>query len=122
MRLLFDTHVILWWLAHDERRAEQHRELIADATHQVFVSRISLAEISIKASLGTLDAPTGVGDAVIQSGFEMLAFAPEHAEYVREIPWHHDPFARMRVAHAQVDDLVLVTADRRLHEYDVTVV
>lgn len=119
MNLLLDTHVVLWWLGDDPKLSPRHREMLHDAERRVFVSSVSVAEISIKASLGKLDAPEGVAEAVVQSGFEMLAFEASHAEELRELPWHHrDPFDRMLIAQARVEGLALVTADERISHYD----
>ncbi|MFV0434835.1 MAG: type II toxin-antitoxin system VapC family toxin [Leucobacter sp.] len=122
MRLLLDTHVLLWWLADDPRLASRHRELISLGENLVYVSSISVAEISIKVSLGKLEAPAEIVDAVTAGGFEVLAFEARHAERLRGLPWHHrDPFDRMLVAQAQVEDLTLLSADARVREYEVEV-
>ncbi|MCB1273446.1 MAG: type II toxin-antitoxin system VapC family toxin [Leucobacter sp.] len=122
MRLLLDTHVLLWWLADDERLSARHRELIARGDNRVVVSSVSIAEIAIKSSLGKLEAPDGIVDAVTLSGFELLAFDAPHAEALRHLPWHHrDPFDRMLVAQAKVEHLTLLTVDLRLREYSVEI-
>lgn len=118
MNLLLDTHVLLWWLADSHRLSARHRELILDAKRRVFVSSVSVAEISIKSSLGKLDAPEGVADAITSSGLELLAFDAAHAEALRELPWHHrDPFDRMLIAQAQIERLTLLTVDERIPHY-----
>ncbi|GAB2527776.1 type II toxin-antitoxin system VapC family toxin [Paramicrobacterium agarici] len=120
MRLLLDTHIMLWWLANDARLSKGHRELIADGTNAVFVSSVSIAEISIKASLGKLDVPGPLQPAVTSSGFEILSFSAAEAEKLRDMPWHHhDPFDRMLIAQASAEGLALVTVDERIREYDV---
>lgn len=120
MRALLDTHVALWWLADDDRLLPTHREVIASPANEVLVSSISVAEIAIKASLNKLTAPSGVADAVQASGLDLLAFDAAHAETLWELPWHHrDPFDRMLVAQAMVEQLVLVSVDDRVRAYDV---
>lgn len=119
MNLLLDTHVLLWWLDDSAKLSARHRDLIYELDRRVFVSSVSLAEISIKASLGKLEAPVGVAEAVVQSGFELLAFEASHAEELRELPWHHrDPFDRMLIAQARVERLVLLTVDEHVGRYD----
>lgn len=119
MNLLLDTHIVLWWLADDPRLSPRHRELLHDTERRVFVSSVSVAEISIEVSLGKLDAPAGTVDAVVESGFELLAFEASHAEELRELPWHHrDPFDRMLIAQARVEKLALLTVDERISHYD----
>lgn len=71
-------------------------------------------------SIGKLEAPTEVAEVVLGSGFELLAFDAAHAEELRTMSWHHrDPFDRMLVAQARVEDLVLVSIDERIRLYDV---
>lgn len=118
MRLLLDTHVLLWWLADAPQLGADHRALIHDGQNDVFVSAVSVAEISIKASLGKLDAPQNVAEAIIESGFTELDFTVAHGETLRSLPWHHrDPFDRMLVAQALVEGLTLLTLDSRVREY-----
>lgn len=122
MRLLLDTHVLLWWLADDTRLPPSHRALIADTSNQVLVSSVSVVEISIKASQGRLEAPIDVQGAALESGFEFLDFDADHAEELRELPWHHrDPFDRMLIAQARFAGLVLLTVDERVRAYGISV-
>lgn len=118
MRLLLDTHIVLWWLADAPELRPEHRALIADGANEVLVSAISVAEIAIKASLGKLYAPDDIAAAIAESGFEELPFTSAHAEMLRGLPWHHrDPFDRMLVAQALVDGLSLVSIDARVGAY-----
>lgn len=117
--LLLDTPVLLWWLADAPRLSPSHRELIHDPARRVFVSSITVAEISIKASLGKLDAPPGIVEAIEKSGFELLPFDPAHAEELRDLPWvHRDPFDRMLIAQARIEGLTLVTVDEHIVRYE----
>ena len=120
MRLLLDTHILLWWLADDPLLPEKARHAIRDGRNEGFISSISLAEISIKASLGKLDAPGDLAAIVDRSGFDSLAFDEHHADELRGLPWHHrDPFDRMLIAQARVEGLTIVTVDRQFPGYDV---
>lgn len=120
MKLLLDTHVLLWWLANDSRLSAEHRAAIADTSNDVYVSSISIAEISIKASLGKLSAPDRVSEAVQQSGLSLLPFRAEHAEELRALPWiHRGPFDRMLIAQARIEQLVLLITDERVRQYEV---
>jgi PIN domain nuclease of toxin-antitoxin system len=123
MRGLLDTHVLLWWLADDENLSPAHRAMIAQPDNELFVSAMTVAEVAIKASLGKLQAPAGLGEVLRETGFRELSFTAAHAEVLRELPWHHrDPFDRMLVAQAVAEHLDLLTADPRLREYPLTCV
>jgi len=119
--LLLDTHVFLWWRMNDASLSEQSREAIATAD-LVFVSAASAWEVAIKSALDKLRFPGGLEKAVIESGFEKLPISFVHAEIAGSLPPHHnDPFDRMLVAQAITERLTLVTNDRRLEPYDVSI-
>ena len=121
MRLLLDTHTLIWWdVGAGLKRTAQRAIREAD---QVYVSAASGWEIAIKASLGRLRTKRGVAEAVIESGFEELPVRLHHAAALARLPWHHrDPFDRMLVAQALVEGLTLVTRDRAFRPYGVGVI
>ncbi|HVL62133.1 MAG TPA: type II toxin-antitoxin system VapC family toxin [Microbacterium sp.] len=120
MRLLLDTHILLWWLADDRRLSADHRALIADAHNLVLISAMTVAEIAIKSSLGKLDAPDDLLPTLEAGGFDELTFESRHAEVLRKLPWHHrDPFDRMLIAQAIAEQLTVVTADPHFAAYGV---
>jgi PIN domain nuclease of toxin-antitoxin system len=122
MRLLPDTHAALWLLGGDERLSRRAERLLKDASNEVLLSAAVVWEVAVKRSLGKLDAPDGFADLLLDAGAEPLAVSLEHAEAVAELPWHHrDPFDRMLVAQADLEQAVLVTGDARLGAYDVRV-
>jgi PIN domain nuclease of toxin-antitoxin system len=119
VNLLLDTHVMLWWVADDDRLGSQAREAIARSA-VVWVSAASVWEVAIKVALGRLQIPGPFSDAVDACGFDRLSIAFEHAWEVASLPLHHrDPFDRMLVAQAKLEALTLVTADRSFEPYDV---
>lgn len=120
MRLLLDTHILIWW---DEgaRLSTKATQAIRDA-EQVYVSAASAWEIAIKASLGRLSTTRSVAEAAADSGFEELPVRVAHAEGVLALPWHHrDPFDRMVVAQALAEGLTLVTREPVFRRYGVKV-
>ncbi len=118
MRLLLDTHVLIWWDA-GAALSEKALNAIREA-EQVYVSAVTGWEIAIKESLGRLETTRSVSDAVTQSGFEELPLRLVHARSVVDLPWHHrDPFDRMLVAQAREEALTLVSRDKVLLQYDV---
>ncbi len=117
MRLLLDTHILLWALAAPSRLPQAFRRDLDTA--QVFVSSASIWEVAIKAGLGKLDAdPQEVLAAVQPSGFDLLDVTGVHAARVATLPpLHRDPFDRLLVAQALVEPLILVTRDQVLAGY-----
>ena len=120
MRQLLDTHTLLWFVLGDRRRISP--ELRARIEDGALISIVCIWEIAIKSALGKVEAPDDLPERVRQLGFEILPVSVEHAWRVRQLPHHHrDPFDRMLVAQAQVERLVIVTADPDFDPYDVTV-
>ena len=123
MRLLLDTHVLLWWLADDRRLKGPERRAIADAETLVYVSAATVWEIAIKKGLGRLDVDTEVLQRELESGAMIeLPVRWRHAKSTGALPRHHeDPFDRLLVAQAQAEGLVLVSYDAAFRDYDVAV-
>lgn len=117
MRLLLDTHVLLWALGTPERLSVGFRAELDSA--QVFVSAASVWEVAIKAGLGKLGADAReVLEATKDAGFELLPVTGAHAAKVAELPRvHRDPFDRLLVAQALHEPLVLVSVDEILRGY-----
>ena len=123
MRALLDTHVFLWWLADDPQLGPRTRALLADATNVVHVSAASVWETSIKVALGRLELDVTLADELQESGFHELVVTAAHGWAAGALPLHHrDPFDRLLVAQAQMERLLLVTADAALQRYDVELV
>jgi len=119
MRLLLDTHALLWWL-RDEGLAVEARAAIATPRNSVFVSAANTWEISIKQSLGKLTVDGDVLKHVAQAGFDELPITLAHGIAAGQLPTHHkDPFDRMLIAQAQLEGLTVVTRDQRFRQYDV---
>ncbi|HXT35138.1 MAG TPA: type II toxin-antitoxin system VapC family toxin [Chloroflexota bacterium] len=124
MRLLLDTHILLWCLGDDTALPSQARNLIADPANQISISSISLWEIAIKSRLGKLEGTIDdIHAAVLASGFLPLPFTLDHAAAVAQLPFHHrDPFDRALIAQAHREPLYLLTHDKALAAYGRAVI
>ena len=122
MRVLVDSHVALWWLGTDASLGARCRELLRDAD-EVFFSSVTPWELGIKRAIGQLSFPDGLAGELADGGLVELPVSAAHAERAPDLPPHHrDPFDRMLVAQAQLESLVLVSADRALRPYDVEII
>lgn len=123
MDLLLDTHAFIWWNAQDSRLPISARSAIADPGNRIVVSATSAWEISIKRKTGKLAFRHDVLSAIATDGFETIDVTPEHADAAGSLPLHHaDPFDRLLVAQARIEQLVLVTQDRQLLPYGVPLI
>lgn len=123
MRLLLDTHVFLWWLADARELGPKARRAIADPGNEVLLSAASIWEIGIKKALGKLRAPERLDRIAEESGFVGLPITLAHAEAAAALPPHHrDPFDRMLVAQAQIENVTIVTQDPQLSLYKTRIV
>jgi PIN domain nuclease of toxin-antitoxin system len=122
-RLLLDTHAFLWWLQENPKLRRDAQTAIADATALVHVSAVTIWEILIKAQLGRLDPGTKrIDQEIIANGFVELPISAHHALVAGKLPPHHnDPFDRMLIAQAQVENLIVVTRDKIFSDYGVNV-
>ena len=122
MRLLLDTRVLLWWFANDPLLGKSARAGISDPGSTVYVSAATVWEISIKRALGKLEAPSDLLRQIELHRFEPLSMTASHAHTAGALPRHHDdPFDRMLVAQAMIEDLTLLTGDARMGLYGVGV-
>ncbi|MFO1025706.1 MAG: type II toxin-antitoxin system VapC family toxin [Acetobacteraceae bacterium] len=126
MRLLLDTHILIWALAEPSRLPDAAREVLEDTANQVLFSSASIWEIAIKASLGRVDfsvVPRLILEAAVSTGFAELPVTARAALKVAELPPHHrDPFDRILVAQALTEPAQLYTVDRKLAAYSELVV
>ena len=119
MRLLLDTHVVLWWLAGDQRLGGDLKGVI-EHEPDVFLSSASVWEIAVKSAQGCLPGPTDLPERVLAAGLPTLDINARHGIVAARLPLHHrDPFDRMLVAQAITEDLTLVTRDREVQQYEV---
>ena len=122
MKLLLDTHVILWWLADDPTLKPDARSAISETSNVVHISAVSLWEIVIKRGLGKLRLPKNWADVLMREPFVKISITPQHALAVGKLPdIHKDPFDRLLVAQCLAEELTLVTHDATLRRYDVPI-
>jgi PIN domain nuclease of toxin-antitoxin system len=124
VRLLLDTHAFLWWLDGDRRLSVKARRLIADEANAVLVSAASAWEITTKARLGKLPGAQAVAADVMgcigNQSFVPLDITVLHAQRAGGLPGdHRDPFDRMLIAQAQLEDVSIISDDRVFDEYGV---
>lgn len=122
MRLLLDTHIVLWQLSGTRTLTREATDAI-DAAEELRFSTVSFAEIGVKAAVGKLAMPEQFRECVEDAGLQTLALAPEHGLGVAQLPLHHrDPFDRLLISQAICEGLAIVTADSRFASYDVSVI
>jgi PIN domain nuclease of toxin-antitoxin system len=124
VRLLLDTHALLWWLADDGQLGPKARELIGDPGNDVLVSVASLWEMVVKIRVGKLEADIGdVTAAIPREGFVLLDISPTHLRTLAALPMHHrDPFDHLLIAQAIEEHTVFVSEDKHARLYPVRVV
>ncbi len=122
MNLLLDTHVLIWALENNPTLSVAARDAIVDGNNMVFVSAASAWEISIKKAMGRLEVPDNLLEEIKRHRFTSLNMNFEHARRAGALPdIHKDPFDRMLIAQAQIENLTLVTRDDSIARYDVRV-
>lgn len=121
MTLLLDTHVALWGITADAALSEEFLDRLRHDP-DIFLSPVSLWEITIKQTAGKLAGPSDLAELVRDMGFRELPVTHDHAIAAGRLPFHHrDPFDRMLVAQAVTEGLTLVTRDASITLYDVDV-
>ena len=118
MKLLLDTHIIIWAVSEPMRLSQKTRNYISEA-EAIFVSAASIWEMCIKMQLNKLDVDLAAFIKEIENiGIQSLAITWKHAEYTKSLPiFHKDPFDRILVAQAMSEPLILLTHDKVLSQY-----
>jgi PIN domain nuclease of toxin-antitoxin system len=125
MRLLLDTHALLWWVDDDPQLSTQARNLIGDAENDCYVSLVSAWEMAIKCATGQLKLAVSVQryyqEHLPANDFQLLPIDLGHATLVETLPLHHrDPFDRLLIAQAWQEGLTLVSSDTAFDAYGIT--
>jgi PIN domain nuclease of toxin-antitoxin system len=122
MKVLLDTHVLLWWLEDPALLSKQVRTSIAAGDNAVYVSAAVVWELTIKKALGRLVLPNDLQAVIAANNFSALSISVAHALAVEALPNHHkDPFDRLLIAQALSDGLVLATRDSNIMKYGAPV-
>lgn len=124
MKLLLDTHALLWWAHEPENLSSVAREAIADGGNAVHVSAVSALEIATKNRTGKLEYNTLLAEAFVREverkGFEIVSISAEHGQRAGAYVWSNkDPWDRLLAAQAEVEELALVTIDRAFRDIAV---
>ena len=127
MRALLDTHTFLWWITDNPQLSSRVREIIRNGNNELFLSAASGWEIVIKAQLGRLNLPDNlehfVSEQLAINSIYSLPIQMSHALHVFVLPNHHqDPFDRILIAQAHMENLAILTADHRIAQYSVKTV
>lgn len=121
MKLLLDTHLLLWAAEDAKQLSKSTRTLLQDPDNELLFSAVSLWEITIKRNLGREDFqvdPRLLRRALLDNGYTELAITSEHAINIDRLPpAHKDPFDRLLVAQATVEGITLLTSDSKLAQY-----
>jgi PIN domain nuclease of toxin-antitoxin system len=128
VRLLLDTHAVLWWLADDDRLSTGAREAIATA-EEPLIGAGTLLEVAIKASLGKLQVDGDWAEEALADGFSLLPILPPHANALRALPYLsvngsviRDPFDRLLIAQASVERVPVISRDAAVRSHGVPIV
>jgi PIN domain nuclease of toxin-antitoxin system len=124
MRLLLDTHTLLWWVSDAPALSRRARIAVADQRNECLFSLASLWEMAIKLSLGKLELPVRievfVARHLVGGGFRALGLDVAHIARVAALPFHHrDPFDRLLAAQALEEDLAIVSRDPVFKSYGI---
>ena len=124
MRLLLDTHTLIWWMTDDDRLPASTRFVIEQEENTSVASAASAWEMAIKVRIGRLPAAAGLVQSfvaeLLRARIEILAMTADHAITAGSLPGpHRDPFDRMLIAQSQMEGLVIVSNDAAFDDYDV---
>ena len=124
MKLLLDTHALLWWLSDDAKLGAKARALIEDPANEIVVSVVSLWEIVVKKRIGKLDANIEqIADALQADGFFQLSVRTDHLKLLEDLPTHHSvPFDHLLIAQAIAEGATFVSEDHQTPAYPVNVI
>jgi PIN domain nuclease of toxin-antitoxin system len=120
VKILVDTHILLWWLQDDPKLSTRGKRELGDGENELYISCVSLWEMSIKRALGKLHVPDILMQVVANNNIGIIPVDVEHvASFANVPPLHSDPFDRMLVAQAITEGLTIMTHDKQITNYSV---
>jgi PIN domain nuclease of toxin-antitoxin system len=127
MKALLDTHTFLWWITDDPKLSLRVRGIMSDGENEIFISAVTGWEIAIKTQIGRLKLPDEPQRFILEqlkiNGMKSLPIEMRHALHISTLPIHHqDPFDRMLIAQAQLEELPVLSSDPEFGKYEVTII
>jgi len=118
-KYLLDTHIFLWWISDAEQLSQEVFDIISDTSNQIYISSATIWEIAIKEALGKLKVDANLNSVIEANGFIELKVSAICANATKELePIHRDPFDRMLISQAIVEDMTLITVDKFIIQYN----
>jgi PIN domain nuclease of toxin-antitoxin system len=122
VKLLLDTHTLIWWLTNHPTLSQAAKKAISNQDNLVFISAASAWEIAIKKSLGKLTAPDDLEIQIESNNFQPLPITITHGLAIEKLPTHHnDPFDRIIIVQAICESMTVVTRDKKFRLYNVPI-
>jgi len=123
MKILLDTHIIIWFLEDSNRLKTDYIELIGDPLNVIYFSPVSIGEMAIKASKNKLKYPDDITKICQDVGFEELTLSSKHSVLLRDLPiFHNDLFDRLLIAQAISEDIYLISEDGIFEQYQLKLI
>ena len=120
MGYLLDTHTFIWWIQDNLNLSYKSKEVISNPNNLIFVSSVNTWEITIKKSLGKLNVTDNLENIILKCGFEVLPINIKHTLYIENLDkYHDDPFDRLLISQAIIENLTLITRDENIIKYKI---
>ncbi|MEE8540926.1 MAG: type II toxin-antitoxin system VapC family toxin [Desulfobacterales bacterium] len=126
MKFLLDTHIFLWWITASQLLSQTARDIISDGNSELFWSTASSWEVAIKYKIGRLPLPevpeSFIPTELAKNRIDSLPIVNDHSFRAGQLPTHHrDPFDRMLIAQAQIENMEIISSDHQISLYDVKI-
>ena len=120
MGYLLATHTFIWWIQDNLNLSYQSKQIISNPNNLIFISAVNTWEITIKKSLGKLNVLGNLEEIILQCGFDVLPIAIKHTLFIENLDKHHDdPFDRLLISQAIIENLTIITRDEKIIKYKV---